>query len=349
MSDGLTLLCAAKLFPNLLERYLEPLERLDRVEKILVVRHQPLTGRLGKVRDVTFHDGGTLRNMLRMLQTCDVTLQRERVDWVLGFNPVPWGALGCAAAARHRVPVSLSFIGLDFKQIMRPQAAPVWLAVRYARLITVTGERMRRGLIARGVPSEKIRILPHVIDTERFSPGSTEPDLDVLSVGQLIPRKRMDIVIDAVAALRDRGVFVRAGILGAGPLEAALRQQIRDRKVDDRVQLLGFRNDVENVLRRARIFALVSAWEGVPFAMIEALCTGLVPIVTDVGTIADWIVEGRNGHFVPVGDVQALAGRIEHLMVDADHLRALRQACLAMRPSLSLEMGVEFWRAALDV
>jgi glycosyltransferase involved in cell wall biosynthesis len=301
------------------------------------------------VRDVTFHDGGTLRNMLRMLQTCDATLQRERVDWVLGFNPVPWGALGCAAAARHRVPVSLSFIGLDFKQIMRPHAAPVWLAVRYARLITVTGERMRRGLIARGVPSEKIRILPHVIDTERFSPGSTEPDLDVLSVGQLIPRKRMDVVIDAVAALRDRGVFVRAGILGAGPLEAALRQQIRDRKVDDRVTLLGFRNDVENVLRRARIFALVSAWEGVPFAMIEALCTGLVPIVTDVGTIADWIAEGRNGHFVPVGDVQALAGRIERLMVDADHLRALRQACLVMRPSLSLEMGVEFWRAALDV
>jgi len=82
--------------------------------------------------------------------------------------------------------------------------------------------------------------------------------------------------------------------------------------------------------------------------MIEALCTGLVPIVTDVGTIADWITEGKNGHFVPVGDSDTLAARIERLTRDADHRSEMRQASLAMRPSLSLEMGVEFWRAALD-
>jgi glycosyltransferase involved in cell wall biosynthesis len=347
MAEPLTLLVAAKLFPNLLERYLEPLNRSPDVRKLVVVRQEALPERLEKVQNVTFRSGSTAINMARMLATVDRTLRREPVDWVMGFNPVPWGALGCAAAARHRVPVSLSFIGMDFKQIMRPAAYPLWLAVKRARLVTVTGERMRRGLVERGLPAERIRTLPHVIDTERFSPSTAEPDLDVISVGQLITRKRMDVVIDAVALLRDRGRFVRAGIAGEGPLKQELEARIRDKNVGDRVEMLGFRRDVENVLKRARLFALVSNWEGVPFAMIEAICSGLVPIVTDVGTIADWIEHGKNGHIVPVGDARALADSIELLLGERDHYAELRERAFAMRATLSLDHGVEFWREAL--
>jgi glycosyltransferase involved in cell wall biosynthesis len=348
MSGPLTLLTAAKLFPNLLERYLEPLNRSPDVGKILVVRHEALPDRLRKIENVTFRSGSTAVNMARMFATVDRTIRSERVDWVMGFNPVPWGALGCAAATRRGVPVSLSFIGMDFKQIMRPAAYPLWLAVKRARLVTVTGERMRRGLIERGLPAEKIRTLPHFIDTERFCPSTAEPDLDVISVGQLITRKRMDVVVDAVALLRDRGRFVRAGIAGEGPLKAELEAQIRERNVGDRVEMLGFRRDVENVLKRARLFALVSSWEGVPFAMIEAICSGLVPIVTDVGTISDFIEHGKNGHIVPVGDARALADSIERLLVERDHFAELRERAFAMRATLSLDQGVEFWRDALN-
>lgn len=347
MSEPLTLLTAAKLFPNLLERYLEPLNRSPDVRKILVARQEAMPERLEKLENVTFQNGGTAVNMARMLATVDRTIRSQQVDWVMGFNPVPWGALGCAAAIRHGVPVSLSFIGMDFKQIMRPQAYPLWLAVKRARLVTVTGERMRRGLIARGLPAERIRTLPHFIDTERFSPAATEPDLDVVSVGQLITRKRMDVVIDAVSLLKERGRFVRAGIAGEGPLEAELRARIRQKDVADRVEMLGFRKDVENVLKRARLFALVSSWEGVPFAMIEAICSGLVPIVTDVGTISDFIEHEKNGHIVPVGDARALADSIERLLTQKDQFAELRERAFAMRATLSLDQGVEFWRDAL--
>jgi glycosyltransferase involved in cell wall biosynthesis len=347
MSEPLTLLCAAKLFANQLERHLLPLSLSKDVKRILVVRHEPLKGGLEKVENVSFGPGGTAGNMLRMFATVDRVLGREHVDWVMGFNPVPWGSLGAAAALRRGVPVSLSFIGMDYKQIMRPLAWPAWQAVRRARLVTVTGERMLRGLVARGLPEERIRILPHAIDTERFKPSEQEPDLDVISVGQLIPRKRMDVLIDAVADLRDRGVSVRAGILGEGPLKDELARRIRELKIEDRVTLLGYRNDVEAVLRRARLFALVSEWEGVPFAMIEAMSTGLVPIVTDVGTIADWIRHERNGHIVPVGDPRALSRSIERLITDHDHREELRAEALALRPSISLQSGVAFWQSAL--
>jgi glycosyltransferase involved in cell wall biosynthesis len=348
MPEPLTILCAAKLFGNLLERYLEPLNRLDRVGKILVVRHAPTAVRLEKVQNLSFGDAGTAKNLYRMFAGVDAAIKSQRVDWVLGFNPVPWGALAGLAALRRQVPLSLSFIGMDFKQIQRPQARPLWSVVRRARLVTVTGERMRRGLVAKGLPAERIRTLPHAVDTDRFAPGQAPPVYDVISVGQLIARKRMDVLIDAVAELGRRGRRVTLAILGDGPLRSELAQQIERLGVADRVTLLGFRNDVEAVLKQARVFALVSDWEGVPFAMIEAICSGLVPIVTDVGTIADWISDGHNGHVVPVGDVRATAATLERLLDDEAHYQKLRQVALAMRDSLSLSRAVEFWREALS-
>jgi glycosyltransferase involved in cell wall biosynthesis len=158
----------------------------------------------------------------------------------------------------------------------------------------------------------------------------------------------MDVLIDAVAALKGRGRRMTLAILGDGPLRAELAARIERLGVNDRVTLLGFRNDVEAVLKQARIFALVSDWEGVPFAMIEAICSGLVPIVTDVGTIADWISDGHNGRIVPVGDVNAAAATIERLLDDEAHYQQLRKVALAMRDSLSLSRAVEFWREALS-
>ena len=348
MPEPLTLLCAAKLFGNLLERYLEPLNRLDRVGKILVVRHAPTAARLEKVENVTFGDAGTAKNLYKMFASVDAQIRSQRVDWVLGFNPVPWGSIAGLAALRRKVPLSLSFIGMDFKQIQRPEARPLWSVVKRARVVTVTGERMRRGLVDKGLPSERIRTLPHAIDTDRFAPGDAPPVYDVVSVGQLISRKRMDVLIDAVALLRDRGRRVTLALLGDGPLRAELAERVQRLGVGDRVTLLGFRNDVEAVLKQARLFALVSDWEGVPFAMIEAICSGLVPIVTDVGTIADWIRDGENGHIVPVGDVARAAASIERLLDDDAHYQQLRKTGLAMRDSLSLSSAVEFWRDALS-
>lgn len=343
------LLCTAKLPANLLERYLLPLTLFDAVEEIVVVRQEPLPPTLPKLRNVTFAKGNVALSALRMLREAELIMRHERIDFTLGFNPVPWGAMGFAAGSLHGVRACVSFIGLDFKRAMHPLAAPALLTLNRAHLVTVTGERMRRGLSERGVDPAKIRILPHAVDTKRFHPGDTEPEFDLISVGHLIPRKRMDVVVDAVAELKARGVEVRTAILGEGTERPALEARIKERRVEGLVTLLGFRHDVETFLRRARLFALVSDWEGVPFAMIEALCTGLVPIVTDVGTIADWIDHEKNGHIVPVGDARALADSVQRLLQDQSHFAELKQKSLDVRQSLSLEAGVAFWRDALQV
>lgn len=345
MPPRLTLLIAAKLHANQLERHLELFEYIEEVERVLVVRNAPAGTRLSKVEQHGFAPGSRPLEALRMRTRIRELIRTEKVDWVVGFNPVPWGTLAFSAARSASVPTCLSLIGMDYLQIQKPWGLPFRKAVKHAEAVTVTGQRMVDGLVSLGVDSKKIRILPHSVDLSRFRPSEGKKSYDILSVGQLIGRKRMDVVIEAVTLLKARGQKVRVAILGQGPLEGTLREQAQSSGVSDLVDFLGYRNDVEAVLGSARIFCLASEWEGVPFAMMEAMSAGLVPVVTDVGTIGDWIRPGKNGCIVPVGDAEALAGAWENLLKnDGSELEHLRTSLLGERERLGFVAGTNVWR-----
>lgn len=350
MPRRLTVLIAAKLHANQLERHLELFEYIEEVERVLVVRNAPAGERLSKVENYTFTPGARPLEAVRMVKKVGSLIGSEKVDWVVGFNPVPWGSLALSAARTQQVPTCLSLIGMDFLQIQTKWGFPFREAVRRADAVTVTGERMAEGLIALGVKQSKIRILPHSVDLGRFHPTHGEKLYDVLSVGQLIARKRMDVVIEAVALSRKRGRDLRLGILGQGPLEEALKKQASALGVSDLVQFLGYRNDVEAVLGSARSFCLASEWEGVPFALMEAIAAGLVPVVTDVGTIGDWIRSGENGYLVKVGDPAALVSAWEGLFSEnGAELARLRDQVLTERDRLGFVAGANVWRDILGL
>lgn len=346
----LTILCAARLHANQLARHLELLNRLDMVERILLVRQEPIGGGLSKVRHSGFKDRGTVLNALNMMLLVDRLCRRHEVDWVVGFNPLPWGSVAWLGALRSRVPVCLGFLGSDSRNIRKPWAAAFRLVARRADLITVTGRAMRRDMVASGFDPARIRVLPHAVDTERFAPP-VAPDasleMDVVAVGRLVELKRINVLLEALAILRRRGILVRLGILGEGPQERRLKLLAAELGITGQVRFLGFRDDVENYLRASRLFALVSAAEGLPFALIEAMSVGVVPVVTDVGTIADVVDDGVNGCIVPVDAPLATADAIGLLLSDQSRLARLRANALKVRETLSLEVGVEFWRQAL--
>lgn len=345
MSRRLTLICAAKLHANQLERHLELFEYLPEVERVIVVRHAAVPERLSKVENRVFGEGSRALSAGRMVREVRRVAREESADWVIGFNPVPWGSLASLSAKSVGVPSCLSLIGMDFLQVQKWWGRPFLEAVKTADAVTVTGRRMTEGLIELGVDAERIRVLPHSIDTDRFSPREGEPKYDIVSVGQLIQRKRMDVLIDALSLLKGQGVQLRAAILGRGPLEEELRERARARGVAQQVDFLGYRDDVEQVITGAKIFCLASEWEGVPFAMMEAMAAGLVPVVTDVGTIADWVTPGENGSIVPVGDPAALAAALKALEDNGGQLRnRYRKQLVAERARLSFARGAQVWR-----
>lgn len=348
MSRSLKLLCAARLHKNQLERHLELLQLLDDVESVDVVRHESLGDRLSKLRNHTFQQGYLPVSALRYFREVRRVCVEEKVDWVLGFNPVPWGTLAQAAARRSGARTVLSLIGTDVNQVQTWWGFPFLHAVRRADRVTVTGDGVRRHLIELGVEERKLFILPHSVDLERFKPRAVPARFDVLSVGQLIPLKRMDVLIDAVARLRERGLDLKLAILGKGPLENRLRQQIDSLGLGGQVELLGYVDGIEEILPSSKVFSLVSEREGVPFALMEAMASGLVPVVTNVGTIADWVEHGVDGHIVPVGDAEALAASWEQLFADGGaELDRLRKRVVARRQDFGFDAGVDVWRRVL--
>lgn len=344
---GLTVACVARLHKNQLERHLELFDHVPEVERVILVRPEPIDRRMKKLDQRPVGTAPLPVLLGKMAGALDRVIRCERPDCVIGFNPVPWASLASEIARRHGVPASICMLGSDYNQLQAPWAFPFRTAVRRASLVTVTGQSMLEGAQRLGVARRKLRILPHSVDTERFSPGHGEPDFDVISVGRLVPLKRMDVLIDAVALLKRQGLHLRVGIVGDGPLRSLLQARAAHADVADSVEFLGFQEHVEDLLRRARVFALLSESEGMPFALMEALAAELVPVVTDVGTISDWVEDGHSGRFVRVGDVEDVAQVLGELFRDHERMVRLRRGVEAKRPLLGFDHGVSFWQKAL--
>ncbi len=214
------------------------------------------------------------------------------------------------------------------------QARPFTSAVRVA---TVHGLKRRpfvfrgfdrviavsRGVAAglRGVQADVIYngiTLPTVSGANEspFPPSPVNPDGPVVvSVGRLDRVKGFDILADAW-----RGIDGRLLIVGEGPERPALESQIRDRGLGDRVQLLGFRQDVPDLLAQADLTVIASRREGFGYTLAEALLLRRLVVSTDVPA-ANEILPAR--FLVPCEDPDALRAAIVSTLSDQ---RAVEQA-----------------------
>jgi glycosyltransferase involved in cell wall biosynthesis len=149
--------------------------------------------------------------------------------------------------------------------------------------------------------------------------GLGEGELLIVAVGNLYPVKGHAGLIDAVTGLAARATDLppwRLAIAGRGAEEARLRQMTAERRLDGRVQLLGFREDAADVIAAADVFALPSLSEGLPLALAEAMFAGKAIVASSVGGIPEIVNDGVEALLTPSGDAAALASRLESVLRD---------------------------------
>jgi glycosyltransferase involved in cell wall biosynthesis len=230
------------------------------------------------------------------------------------------------------------------------------------------GARNRAYLERYHVPAARIFHVPHVVDVERFAQQAAlarasreharaelaagEGDRIALSVGRLVPFKRCEDVIDAIAALGERGKHWIAAYAGAGPSSHELEQ--RARKLGVRVALLGFRNQSQlaRVYDAADALVLASeARETWGLVVNEAMASGLPAIVSDAaGCAPDMIDEGKTGFSYRCGDIPALADRLERsrsLRSDPAVQQALAEQSRRHGPAHAAALTLEALHAVL--
>jgi glycosyltransferase involved in cell wall biosynthesis len=146
----------------------------------------------------------------------------------------------------------------------------------------------------------------------------------VLAVSRHDPRKGLDVLLRAFAALRIRGVPFRGSLVGGGPLLGASRRLAGRLGLDGQVVVEGFVPDPRPYLAHADAFAVPSIREGSgSLSLVEALEAGLPVVASACDGIPEDVDDGRSALLTPPGDVEALAAALARLLTDGGLRAAL--------------------------
>jgi glycosyltransferase involved in cell wall biosynthesis len=195
-----------------------------------------------------------------------------------------------------------------------------WVWRRAAAIRTVNAVEVPQLLQRLGVPAEKILVLPSLyIDFDIFRPLPGEPRrYDVAFVGRLTPNKGLFTLLEALMQVRRTHPAVQLGILGQGPLQAALEKRIAALGLSAHVThtaRVESAADVARFYNCARMLVCASTAEGGPRVTAEAMACGVPVISTPVGMMRELLQDGVNGlvwHWNPA----ELADKIRRLLDD---------------------------------
>jgi glycosyltransferase involved in cell wall biosynthesis len=279
-------------------------------------------------------------------------------------------------ARRHGLPLVVTFHGYDVPLLasgerLYPKYWPYGLlgpaVLRHLALALCASRELLEMLRELGVPPERLRLHPIGIDVDRFAertwrndeaPGpasEVSPPPIVAMVGRHVPKKGLAYGLRAFAAVRRRrgprgGELV---VVGDGPLRAALERTARDEGIADAVTFAGVlpHADVARLLGRAAVLMAPSVTtangdrESGTLVIKEAGAAGAVPIATWHGGHPEIVDDGRTGFLVPERHVDALADRLDRLLVDPG-LR--RRMAVAGRTKMRTEYDNRLRVAALE-
>lgn len=195
------------------------------------------------------------------------------------------------------------------------------LTDRWTDLTTnVSEDAVAAFLARRAAPQGRIVSMPNGIDTARYRPdaqaranvraarawGLTPTTPVVFAAGRLVDAKDYPTLIDAFSRVLAQMPDARLFVAGDGPLRASLEALVQARQLVGAVTLLGRRNDIAQWMCAADVYAMSSAWEGLPLVIGEAMACGLPVVSTDCGGVRELLGVHAGNALVPVGDARAL-------------------------------------------
>jgi glycosyltransferase involved in cell wall biosynthesis len=154
-------------------------------------------------------------------------------------------------------------------------------------------------------------------------PPRTEGAPTVTMTARLSPEKGHLVLLDALRQLADRGVIVRARLIGDGPFRATVEQAIADHGLAEQVELLGAldQDQVRHEVAKADAFVLPTFAEGLPVVIMEAMAAGTPVVTTPISGIPELVVDGVTGYLASPGRADQLADAIARVFADPEQAR----------------------------
>lgn len=207
-------------------------------------------------------------------------------------------------------------------------------------------------VVVHGVRPDALRALLPQRDQVREELGVAPDELLVGTVANYRLQKDYPTLLAAARSVLDAGHRVRFVAVGQGPEEEAIRTQHRELRLEGSFTLLGYREDAARILAGCDLFVLSSRFEGLPVALMEAVCLGLPFVGTRVPGIVDAIDDEVEGLLVPPGDPDALARAMGRVLADERLRRNFARGARARADAFDLAPAVrrteELYRCVVE-
>jgi glycosyltransferase involved in cell wall biosynthesis len=209
------------------------------------------------------------------------------------------------------------------------------LTVRNSQAVVAVSNDIAATIIRWGACPDKVHVIPNGIDIDGFRRcdaarhrirqelGIPSDHVVVGAIGRLAKEKRFDVLIDAIAQLRQQGRAIVLVIAGSGELDNALSAHIRRHDLTGCCKLLGYRRDVAQLYSAFDVYAQSSDNEGTPGVLVEAMSCEVPIVATEVGGTGDLIEHGKCGLLVPRRSPSLLSQAIERVICDPSLASAL--------------------------
>ena len=203
-----------------------------------------------------------------------------------------------------------------------------FLAKRTQTIVAVTQAVADFTAKQEGIPSDKFVVIRNGVNVERFAGVSHSAACEALgipynrkvlgSVGRLVPQKGygnlLPLLPDLIAK-HDDLIFV---LVGGGPEEKNLRTQIRELNIEERVMLVGPRDDVWTVLPAFDAFVLPSRYEGLGIVLLEAMAAGVPVVANQLDTVQEVVTDGVDGRLAPLAESARFRDILEQVLYNGD-------------------------------
>lgn len=251
------------------------------------------------------------------------SLKRLRIDLIHshGYKPSVFGYfISKLMGASILATCHLWFAGANPPLKYRVMTRLEVFLYRFFRRIVCVSPRIRELLLGRGIADHQLVVIDNGIEVgdassrrddasrirARQALSLDNEDFVVLNVGRLSEQKGQSKIIELAGLMKARGEPAVFLIAGEGEEREALEVAIAERQLEGVVRLLGFREDISDLLDAADVFFMPSLDEGLPISLLEAMAGRIPVVVTPVGAIPQLVRHEQEGLLVEVNDVEGM-------------------------------------------
>lgn len=258
-----------------------------------------------------------------------VKLQREnKYDLIYCQQPVG-GLMGRLIGKKFKVPVLYTAHGFHFIKGGNPvknfifKTTEKHLAKYTDALVTINqddfnacqGWKAKKKYKISGIGFDINKYDNQPFDKEEFKKSlGIKNQFVILTVAEFVKGKNYATMLKTIAELKDENI--KFLICGRGKLGEKIKKLINKYEIQDKVELLGYRKDINRIMEISNVFFLPSHREGLCLSIIEALNFGLPVLTSKVRGCKDLIVQNRNGYLADAKDYKEYARLIKKLMKD---------------------------------